>query len=346
MSALAPLIRAFEAAPAPDFLKRAAISALVEKARRDMARNPGQSDADFAQAMTNFAIAEHVEAANDQHYELPAAFFEKILGPHLKYSSCLYPSGAESLGEAEARALEETARHADLKNGQKVLELGCGWGSLSLWMARTFPNSTILSVSNSASQRAFIESRASAEGLSNLTVRTCDMNEFDAGDTLFDRVVSVEMFEHMANWRGLLSRVRRWIRPEGRLFLHVFSHKSQAYRFDAADPDDWIGQHFFTGGIMPSHGLIKEFGDLFELEADWRWNGSHYARTARDWLAKFDAAEKEIMPLLRTVYGAQAGVWKARWRLFFLATEGLFGHAEGEEWAVSHYRLLPAPKKS
>ena len=315
---------------------------LVEGARRNLAGGSADTDATFARDMVDHPIAEHVKAANDQHYELPAAFFQRVLGPHLKYSSCLYPTGAETLGEAEALALNETSVHADLRDGQHILELGCGWGSFSLWMAEGFPNARITSVSNSASQKAFIDGQARARGLGNLQVVTADMNDFDTPER-FDRVVSVEMFEHMANWRALLGRVRGWLRPDGRLFLHVFSHRSTPYRFNADDPTDWIAQHFFTGGLMPSHELVRQFGDLFTVEQDWRWSGEHYARTAEAWLENFDAHAGEIGKVMREVYGADAKLWTRRWRLFFLATAGLFGHAAGREWGVSHYRLSPTP---
>jgi cyclopropane-fatty-acyl-phospholipid synthase len=340
MSAVAAVINAFEGAPLPDPVRRAAVRFLVDNARRNLSGAEGAADADFARDMALHPIAEHTDAANEQHYELPAAFFERVLGPRLKYSSCLYPTGRETLAEAEGFALDETCAHADLKDGQDVLELGCGWGSLSLWMAERYPKSRILSVSNSASQRAFIEARAAERGFTNLTVHTADMNVFET-DRRFDRVVSVEMFEHMSNWRSLLGRVHGWVKPDGAVFLHVFSHRSTPYRFDVADPADWIAQYFFTGGIMPSHGLIRQFGDLFTLEQDWKWNGEHYARTAEHWLANYDRHADELGKVLREVYGADAKLWSRRWRLFFLATSGLFGHAGGEEWAVSHYRLRP-----
>lgn len=346
MSAVAAVITAFEGAPLPDPIRRAAVNLLVSGARRGLVGAPADVDAAFARDMVLHPIAEHTKAANDQHYELPDAFFQHVLGPRMKYSSCLYPTGTESLAEAEVAALAETCAHADLQDGQEILELGCGWGSLSLWMAETYPSARIVSVSNSASQRAFIEGRAESLGLTNLTVVTADMNVFTPTPEgrRFDRVVSVEMFEHMANWRALLERVNGWLRPDGALFLHVFSHKSAPYRFDADDPTDWIAQHFFTGGLMPSHALIREFGDLFTLEADWRWSGEHYARTAEDWLANYDRCTIEINAILRGVYGKDARLWGRRWRLFFLATSGLFGHARGDEWGVSHYRLRPTPK--
>jgi cyclopropane-fatty-acyl-phospholipid synthase len=340
MSAVAAVITAFEGAPLPDAVRRAAVNLLVSGALRNLGAPADGLDAAFAEAMAAHPIAEHVQAANDQHYELPPAFFERVLGPRLKYSSCLYPTGDETLEQAEILALTETCAHAGLADGQQILELGCGWGSLSLWMAQTYPKASIVSVSNSAPQRRFIEGRAAARGLSNLRVMTADMNVFDTHER-FDRIVSVEMFEHMANWRALLTKARGWLRPEGLLFLHVFSHRTTPYRFNVDDPTDWIAQHFFTGGVMPSHGLIRAFPDLFAVEADWRWSGAHYARTAEHWLANYDRHEREINTVLRDVYGADAKLWGRRWRLFFLATAGLFGHSGGDEWGVSHYRLRP-----
>ena len=337
------VIRAFEDAPIPDFLSRAAIDHLVGDARRRLAAVPTDQELAFARAMDAYPIAAHTDAANAQHYELPAAFFEQVLGPHLKYSSGFYPPGAKTLAEGEVGGLRETEAHADLRDGQDVLELGCGWGSLSLWMAERFPGSKITSVSNSASQARFIRQRADARGLDNLIVITADMNSFDTHQR-FDRVVSVEMFEHMSNWRALLTKARDWLRPDGLLFLHVFSHRATPYRFDVDDPSDWVAQHFFTGGVMPSHDLAGQFPDLFTVALDWRWSGSHYARTALQWLENFDANRATIDPVLREVYGRDARLWARRWRLFFLATAGLFGHRGGEEWGVSHYRLRPVGK--
>ncbi|MBI1685125.1 class I SAM-dependent methyltransferase [Caulobacter hibisci] len=334
------LVRLAQDAPVPDVVSRLAIDRLVSSARRSLEDAPSDATRRFAEAMGEGPIATHVEDANTQHYELPAAFFEAVLGPNLKYSSGFYPPGADTLAESEVAALRETEEHADLRDGQAVLELGCGWGSLSLWMAQRFPNSTITAVSNSAPQRAFIEARAAARGLTNLTVVTADMNVFDTGQR-FDRIVSVEMFEHMSNWRALLAKARTWLKPDGLLFIHVFTHVTTPYRFEADDPDDWIGRYFFSGGIMPSHDLAWQFPDLFEVAMDWRWSGAHYARTARQWLERFDAARAVIDPLLVEVYGDHAGLWRRRWRLFFLATAGLFGHRGGRDWGVSHYRLRP-----
>jgi cyclopropane-fatty-acyl-phospholipid synthase len=208
-------------------------------------------------------------------------------------------------------------------------------------MARRFPHSQVTAVSNSHSQRAFIEDEAARSGLTNLRVVTSDMNVF-APAARFDRIVSVEMFEHMMNWRELMTRVRSWLRPDGRFFLHIFTHRTGAYLFDHANGDDWIARHFFTGGVMPSHHLIRQYADLFEVEKEWRWSGTHYQRTAHDWLGNFDAHRDEIEPVLRKVYGSDNALWMRRWRWFFLATAGLFGYAEGSEWGVSHYRLKAA----
>ena len=348
MNALAAAINAFERTPCPDRLTLLGIDYLCCAADKRLQRLPPETERLFAQAMLDHPIAENTQEANEQHYELPAEFFELALGPHRKYSCCLYAGDGGSLGEAEARALSETCAHADLYDGQEVLELGCGWGSLSLWMAEHYPASRIVSVSNSNSQRLYIQAQAEARGLANLTIVTADMNQFDADAVVdgrrFDRVVSVEMFEHMSNWPALLQRVRGWMKSDGRLFLHVFTHRTTPYSFDRHDKADWIAQHFFTGGVMPSHHLIRQFGGLFEVEQDWRWSGEHYRRTAMDWLANFDRNDARIREILAQVYGPDAGLWRRRWRLFFLSVAGLFGHAGGAEWGVSHYRLSPAPE--
>jgi cyclopropane-fatty-acyl-phospholipid synthase len=333
--------RAVERAPIPDALTRLGVGYLVGRARRQL-EAAAEDETVFVREMERRPIAVATDDANRQHYELPADFFGLILGPRRKYSSCLYPSGRESLAEAEDAALAETCAHADLADGQAILELGCGWGSLSLWMADRYRASRVTAVSNSVSQRAFIEAEARRRGLANLTVITADMNDF-ATDARFDRIVSVEMFEHMSNWRALRTRVRGWLAPQGRFFMHVFTHRSRPYSFESADEADWIAQHFFTGGIMPSHGLVRRFPDLFEVEAKWRWSGAHYRRTAEQWLVNFDRNGDHVAAVLQSVYGADWQLWRRRWRLFFLATAGLFGADGGEVWGVSHYRLTATP---
>ena len=333
--------RIAEILPLPDSLTNFGITRLVGRTQRKLTTAEPRFEQDFVAAMAKRPIAEFTADANAQHYEVPAAFFDLVLGPKRKYSCCLYDTDTTTLAEAEERALEATCANAGLTDGQDILELGCGWGSLSLWMAERYRHSRIVSVSNSRSQREFIEAIAAERGLRNLRVVTADMNVF-ATDQRFDRIVSVEMFEHMSNWQSLLGRARQWLAPDGRLFLHVFSHRTRPYRFDPDDKSDWIAQHFFTGGIMPSHGLIRNFSELFAVEAEWRWSGRHYQRTAEDWLAQYDLNADAIGALLRDTYGADAALWRRRWRLFFLATAGLFGFQDGAEWGVSHYRLAPA----
>lgn len=343
MSVVSSIIGTAERVPLPDLVIRVAIQRLCSRTATRLASGNAETDASFARAMAARAIAEHSDAANTQHYEVPAAFFARVLGPNRKYSSCFYKAPRSTLREAEEEALRQTVEHADLADGQSILELGCGWGSLSLWTARQFPKSIVTAVSNSHSQRMHIQGEAAARGLKNLRVITQDMNVFDP-DAQFDRIVSVEMFEHMMNWRELMTRVRSWLKPEGRFFMHIFTHRSGTYLFDRADKEDWIARHFFTGGVMPSHYLIRQYADLFEIEREWRWSGVHYQRTALDWLGNFDAHRDEIEVILREVYGDDTSLWMRRWRWFFLATSGLFGYADGSEWGVSHFRMKKVGK--
>jgi cyclopropane-fatty-acyl-phospholipid synthase len=340
MSLLASTISLAERAPLPDIALRFGVNTLVSNARRKLASATDCGEALFAQRMVDQPAAARTGRANAHHYDLPTEFFGLMLGPRRKCSACFYGLGADTLAQAEDKALATTVEHADLRDGQSILELGCGWGSLSLWMAEFLPNARITSVSNSRTQRAFIEGQARARGLANLRVITAELNDFQPKGR-FDRVVAVEALEQMSNWRGLLERVRAWLKPDGRMFIHIFAHRSTPHRFDHDEDADWIGRYLFTGGIMPSRGLITHFPDLFEVEADWIWNGRHYELTALDWLANFDANAVEISRILKGVYGAEANVWFKRWRLILLATAGLFGHNRGDEWGVSHYRLKP-----
>lgn len=328
-----------ERSPIPDPILKAAIATFIGTRKRDTLPNP-ERDKTFALLMRSFPIAIHAEAANTQHYELPEEFFGLTLGPHRKYSCCYYPQGHETLAEAERLALDKSAERACLKDGQNILELGCGWGSFSLYMAEQYPNSQITSVSNSHSQHTYIEEVAKERGLKNLKVLTADMNTFQPQGP-FDRIVSIEMFEHMANWEALLARLKKTLKPDGRLFIHIFSHKVTPYRFDHNDPTDWIGRYFFTGGLMPSDTLLRQFENHFRIEDEWRWNGTHYQKTALDWLKNLDKNSEDIKPILQNVYGSEANLWKRRWRLFYLATAGLFGFANGDEWGVKHYLLKP-----
>jgi cyclopropane-fatty-acyl-phospholipid synthase len=290
----------------------------------------------FVAEMREAPIAPSPEKANAQHYEVPAAFFSAVLGPHRKYSSCLWPDGDATLEEAEAAALEATCQRAGLADGQRILELGCGWGSLTLWMAERYPRSRITAISNSNSQREFIEREAARRSLGNIELLTRDVNGFDTAGR-FDRVVSVEMFEHLRNWPLAFANVARWLVPGGRFFLHVFAHRGAPYPFVERDASDWMSRHFFSGGQMPSDDLALRFQDDLCLLSRWRWNGSHYQRTAEAWLANMDRQQATLMPLFTSIYGADAGIWWMRWRVFFMSVAELFGHAGGQQWWVSHY---------
>lgn len=293
----------------------------------------------FIQHMREASIAELPDKANEQHYEVPAAFYHQVLGSHLKYSCGYWPEGVENLNDAEAAALTLTCNRADIRDGLKILELGCGWGSLTLWMARHYPNSEITAVSNSYSQGQFIRQRAVEAGLDNVEIITADMNEFQS-DGEFDRVVSIEMFEHMRNWQELYRRISQWLKPDGEFFMHVFVHRNTPYLFEDKEASDWMSRHFFSGGMMPSTDLPLFFQDDLKLEQRWQWDGRHYEKTANAWLENMDASRKVIWPILDKTYGKDfAKVWWMRWRMFFMACAELFGLNQGQEWFVSHYRF-------
>jgi len=326
-------------------IRRLLAQRLVEEDKGD----PEAQQAHFmklVEQLRQSPVAIETAAANEQHYEVPAEFYQHVLGKHLKYSSCYFKPGVTSLDEAEAEMLRITTERAQLKNGERILELGCGWGSLSLYMAAMYPDAQITGVSNSHSQREFIMAQAKSRGLSNLNIITCDANVLSFPDgTQFDRVVSVEMFEHMRNYQTLLRRISTWLKPAGTLFVHIFTHKEYAYPFEVRDDSDWMAKYFFTGGIMPSDDLLLYFQDDVKLRNHWQVNGQHYQKTAEGWLSNMDAHREQIMPVFVKTYGAsQALKWWNYWRVFFMSCAELWGYNQGHEWLVSHY-LFEKPER-
>ncbi|MCO6435731.1 MAG: class I SAM-dependent methyltransferase [Phycisphaerae bacterium] len=341
---LATAIGLVERGWVPDGVVRSGIRAVIRSGLRERGRYGGTEQQEahrrLLAEMAAAPIALNADAANAQHYEVPAAFFGLVLGPHRKYSGCYWPEGVNHLGEAEAASLRVTCEHAELQDGQDILELGCGWGSLSLWMAENYPQSHITAVSNSHSQRTFIEEQCRIRNLTNLRVITADINDFDTDDR-FDRIVSVEMFEHMRNYERLMGRIADWLREDGKLFVHIFVHGRCAYLFETVGPANWLGRYFFTGGMMPADDLLPRFQRDLLLEHQWRQDGTHYRKTAEAWLANLDAQRSAVLELFERVYGPhEKQRWMRRWRVFFLSCAELFGYADGMEWWVSHYRFV------
>jgi len=333
----------------PDFLIRFGIRRmLTNKLRLESAGGPQEIEKRFQTYLAELRsspIAILTDKANEQHYELPPAFFRTVLGKHLKYSSgywpdlkaCLPPRGQSAFDTSEETMLELYAERACLKDGQDVLDLGCGWGSFSLWAAAKFPGSRITGVSNSAPQRLFIQSEAKRRGLTNLSIVTADMNTFDTADR-FDRIVSVEMLEHMRNYGPLFKKIAGWMKPDACFFVHIFAHRQFAYPFVDQGSGSWMARYFFSGGQMPSRNLFSLFQDDLKLSKQWTVNGKHYQKTCEAWLKKMDAAKEHILPLFEETYGKRHALrWWVYWRVFFMACAELFGFREGTEWDVEHY---------
>ena len=327
----------------PDRIVRAGIRRIVASRLRQ--QEAGGIDAQcrrfntLLDTLQRGPVALATDAANRQHYEVPAAFFELVLGPHLKYSASWWPDGVHTLGDAEERMLALTIRRADVADGQRILELGCGWGSLTLYLAARYPASRIIAVSNSPSQGEFVTARARARGLHNVSVITADINDFDT-EVRFDRVVSVEMLEHVRNHRALFARIARWLTPDGRFFAHVFAHRRFAYPFEGSGASDWMARHFFTGGLMPSDDLFLHLQDDLSIEGHWRLDGTHYQRTAEAWLTNLDRHAAAVDAVFESQHGTSAArIWRERWRVFFMACAEMFGCRGGEEWIISHYRF-------
>jgi cyclopropane-fatty-acyl-phospholipid synthase len=324
----------------PDVLIRAGIRQLLKKKLLDEAKDGlefGQARMiKLIQQLKAGPIAINTKEANEQHYEMPTEFFQYVLGKHMKYSSGYWKDNQVSFDQSEEDMLRITAERAQIENGQTILELGCGWGSLTLFMAKQFPQCKVTAVSNSKTQKQYIDGQAKVRGLKNVEVITADMNTFTI-DKKFDRVVSVEMFEHMRNYQKLFAHIHQWLKEDGKLFVHIFTHREFAYVYDQTDDRDWIAKYFFTGGMMPSDHFLFYFSDPFQVENHWRVPGTHYQKTSEEWLKNMDTHREKIVPLLKDTYGKDYKKWLVYWRVFFMACAELWGYRNGTEWIVSHY---------
>lgn len=325
----------------PDVLIRFGMKNLINQRLRDEhANNVDMASKKFTEQLNmlkSSPIAIETDAANEQHYEVPAEFYVLSLGKNLKYSSCYWDENTKNLDQAEDNMLALYLDRGEFKDGQDILELGCGWGSLTLYMAKHLPNSKITAVSNSHSQREYIEAQAKQRGLDNIRIITCDVNELHI-DQSFDRVVSIEMFEHMRNYQDLFSRISMWLKEEGKLFVHIFCHRYLMYPFETEGDDNWMGKYFFTGGLMPAMDTLLHFQNELSIENKWSLSGQHYEKTARAWLENTDKNKEKIIQCFTESYGKdEAALWFQRWRMFYMACEELFGYRDGREWLVGHY---------
>lgn len=337
-------IKAMEKGQIPDTAIRFGIRKLCKQRLAEL-HTPSlaekqQKAENYRHGLISSPLAVHTKDANEQHYELPPEFFLHVLGKNLKYSSCFYDKDTNTLSDAEDLALKISCDRAQIKDGMRILELGCGWGSLTLFMAKNFPNSKIVAISNSAPQKAFIDAQAAKRGLKNVMVLTRDISQLESLAVefeSFDRVMSIEMFEHFKNYEKLLAKISDVLSPEGKLFVHIFTHKEYSYPFEVEGEDNWMGKYFFTGGQMPSHNLLYSFQKNLYLETSWAWDGVHYQKTSEDWLKNMDQNAEVIMDLFKKTYGNESKEWFNRWRVFFMSCAELFGYDKGQEWGVSHY---------
>ncbi len=341
---MSALIGMAESGWVPDPLIRVGIRQLVKQRLREERRLPPHTKAERTEALRENPVALHTDSANEQHYEVPTAFFEYCLGPRLKYSACIFPSWEASLAQAEEYTLAMYKERLGIAPGDKVLDLGCGWGSFSLWLAEHEPEVHITAVSNSRTQRAYIEGRAAKLGLDNLRVITEDVNRLELPQESFTKILSVEMFEHVRNYAELMRRISSWLAPGGNLFTHIFCHKELIYPYETEGDGNWMGRYFFTGGLMPAADTLLAFQDDLALEHRWLHEGTHYERTARAWLENMDANIEAVRPSLEATYGAKdVDVWQQRWRMFFMACEEMFAYDRGKQWQVAHY-LFAKPR--
>lgn len=333
----------------PDCWIRSGIRAKLAAKLKEESAGGDQAIAKRKQAVIDFLrqapVTEETEAANEQHYEVPAEFYRNVLGRYLKYSCGYWKSGHDDLDRAEADMLALYCERARVKDGHRILDMGCGWGSLTLYLAEHFPMSKITAISNSHSQRDYIEGQCRQRGFENVQVITADIGRYQFQDQ-FDRILSVEMLEHVRNYDRLLDRVSSWLTQEGLMFVHIFAHQRFAYTYSTEEASDWIGRHFFSGGTMPSADLLPSFSDYFSLKNSWQVNGKHYQKTCAAWLKRMDESKAEIMPVFQKTYGSEAQAFFYRWRVFFMACEELFGFGDGKEWLVCHYLFEPARRGS
>lgn len=336
-------IRGMENGLVPDAVIRYGIRNLLKQ--RIKAMNEEESKGPVlkrhAQLLRESPLAIMTKQANEQHYEVPTEFYDLCLGQHKKYSSCYWEDAMSELAQAEQKALDISIERAEIIDGMRILELGCGWGSLSLELARRFPKSLVTVVSNSTTQKQYIDEQAKQRGFHNLTVLTRDLGKeesYNFGQEKFDRVMSIEMMEHIRNYEKFFSLISAQMKPDAKMFVHIFTHKSTPYFFETEGADNWMGKYFFSGGQMPARDLFDQFNQHLTVEKKWDWNGTHYQKTLEAWLDKMDKNEDRVFHLFEQTYGKdQAKIWVNRWRVFYMACAELFGFNNGQEWSVTHY---------